>query len=46
MKVVGDIALVEEAQEAKAPTERFIDRFSKIYTPGVLLVGALVATLR
>ncbi|QYO75558.1 heavy metal translocating P-type ATPase [Devosia salina] len=39
------IALVEEAQEAKAPTERFIDRFSKIYTPGVLLVGALVATV-
>lgn len=37
------IALVEEAQESKAPTERFIDRFSKIYTPGVLLVGALVA---
>lgn len=37
------IALVEEAQESKAPTERFIDRFSKVYTPGVLLVGALVA---
>lgn len=39
------IALVEEAQESKAPTERFIDRFSKVYTPGVLLVGALVATV-
>ena len=39
------IALVEEAQESKAPTERFIDRFSKYYTPGVLLVGALVAIL-
>jgi Cd2+/Zn2+-exporting ATPase len=39
------IALVEEAQEAKAPTERFIDRFSKYYTPGVLAVGALVAIL-
>ncbi len=39
------IALVEEAQESKALTERFIDRFSKIYTPGVLLVGALVATV-
>jgi Cd2+/Zn2+-exporting ATPase len=37
------IALVEEAQESKAPTERFIDRFSKIYTPAVLVVGALVA---
>jgi Cd2+/Zn2+-exporting ATPase len=37
------IKLVEEAQESKAPTERFIDRFSKVYTPGVLVVGALVA---
>lgn len=37
------VKLVEEAQESKAPTERFIDRFSKIYTPGVLVVGALVA---
>src|SRR5690606_8329017 len=39
------IALVEEAQESKAPTERFIDKFSKYYTPSVLLVGALVAIL-
>eukprot|EP00873_Tetraselmis_striata_P031950 jgi/Tetstr1/452214/TSEL_039250.t1 len=38
------VKLVEEAQESKAPTERFIDRFSKVYTPGVLVVGALVAT--
>lgn len=37
------VKLVEEAQESKAPTERFIERFSKIYTPGVLVVGALVA---
>lgn len=39
------ISLVEEAQESKAPTERFIDRFSKYYTPAVLVVGALVAVL-
>ena len=39
------IALVEEAQESKAPTERFIDRFSKYYTPGVMAVAALVAVL-
>jgi Cd2+/Zn2+-exporting ATPase len=39
------VRLVEEAQEAKAPTERFIDRFSRYYTPGVVLVAALVAIL-
>ncbi|QYC12203.1 cadmium-translocating P-type ATPase [Brevundimonas nasdae] len=37
------VRLVEEAQESKSPTERFIDRFSKIYTPGVLVFAALVA---
>ena len=37
------VRLVEEAQESKAPTERFIDRFSRFYTPAVLIVGALVA---
>lgn len=39
------VRLVEEAQESKAPTERFIDRFSRYYTPGVVLVGALVAVV-
>ena len=39
------VRLVEEAQEAKAPTERFIDRFSRYYTPAVLLAGALVAVI-
>jgi len=39
------VRLVEEAQESKAPTERFIDRFSRYYTPAVLVVGALVAVL-
>lgn len=39
------IALVEEAQETKAPTERFIDRFSKYYTPGVMVVAALIAII-
>ena len=37
------VRLVEEAQESKAPTERFIDRFSRYYTPGVLMLGILVA---
>jgi Zn2+/Cd2+-exporting ATPase len=39
------VRLVEEAQESKAPTERFIDRFSRYYTPAVLVVGALVAVV-
>lgn len=39
------VKLVEEAQERKAPTERFIDRFSRYYTPGVVIVAALVALL-
>lgn len=37
------VQLVEQAQESKAPTERFIDSFSKYYTPGVMLVALLVA---
>ena len=37
------VKLVEEAQEKKAPTERFINRFSRYYTPGVMLLAALVA---
>jgi Cd2+/Zn2+-exporting ATPase len=37
------VRLVEEAQESKAPTERFIDRFSKYYTPAVVVVAALIA---
>ncbi|WP_312223976.1 heavy metal translocating P-type ATPase [Rhizobium rhizoryzae] len=39
------VRLVEEAQESKAPTERFIDRFSRYYTPAVVLVAALVAVI-
>jgi Cd2+/Zn2+-exporting ATPase len=39
------IRLVEEAQESKAPTQRFIDRFSTYYTPGVVALAALIATV-
>lgn len=36
------IELVEEAQDSKSEAERFIDRFSRYYTPAVLLLGILV----
>ncbi|MDT2022618.1 heavy metal translocating P-type ATPase [Methylocella sp. CPCC 101449] len=36
------IHLVEEAQEAKAPMARMIDRFSRWYTPGAMIVALLV----
>lgn len=39
------VKLVEEAQESKAPTERFIDRFSRYYTPAVVVIAALIAVI-
>ena len=36
------IRLVEEAEEARAPTERFIDRFSRWYMPLIVGIAALV----
>lgn len=36
------IELVEEAQDSKSEAERFIDRFSKYYTPAVLIMAFLV----
>lgn len=40
------IRRVEKAQEAQSPTERFIDRFARYYTPGVLAlaIGAYAIT--
>ena len=37
------IRLVEEAETARAPTERFIDRFSRIYMPAIVGMAILVA---
>ncbi len=36
------IRLVEEAENARAPTERFIDRFSRWYMPAIVAIALLV----
>ncbi|WP_321861575.1 heavy metal translocating P-type ATPase [Pseudomonas paraveronii] len=39
------IHAVEQAQGARAPTQRFVDRFAKIYTPAVFLFALGVAVI-
>ncbi|EKS6940501.1 Zn(II)/Cd(II)/Pb(II) translocating P-type ATPase ZntA [Enterobacter roggenkampii] len=39
------LKLIEEAEERRAPVERFIDRFSRIYTPAIMLVALLVTVV-
>jgi Cd2+/Zn2+-exporting ATPase len=39
------IHAVESAQGARAPTQRFVDQFSKVYTPAVFAVALLVAVV-
>ena len=39
------IRMVEEAQERRAPAQRFVDRFATIYTPAVVVVALLTATI-
>ena len=36
------IEMVEDAQDSKSEAERFIDRFSKYYTPAVLVISFIV----
>ncbi|SAI04001.1 cadmium-transporting ATPase [Bordetella trematum] len=37
------IHAVEQAQGARAPTQRFIDSFSRVYTPTMVVIALLVA---
>ncbi len=39
------IHAVEQAQAAKAPTQRWVDRFARVYTPLVLALACAVALL-
>ncbi len=39
------LQMVEDAEASKAPTARFIDDFSKYYTPGVIVVSAMIALI-
>lgn len=36
------IELVEEAQDSKAKTQKFIERFAKYYTPGIMILSIMV----
>ena len=39
------IRLVEEAQEKRAPAQRFVDQFARYYTPAVVVLAIVVAVI-
>ncbi len=39
------IELVEEAQETKAKTQKFMEKFASFYTPGIIVLSLLVWTI-
>ena len=39
------LQLIEEAESHRAPVERFIDNFSRIYTPAIMLLALLVMVI-
>ncbi len=39
------VSLIEEAESNRAPSERFVQRFSKIYTPAVTVAAVLVTAI-
>ncbi len=39
------ITLIEEAQASRAPTQAFIDKFARYYTPAVVILSILIAVI-
>ena len=39
------ISAIESAQSSRAPTQRFVDSFAKVYTPLVFLIALATAVI-